>query len=70
MLAWTGLPQLVLIPLVPLLMRRFDPRLLVGVGLALFAASCFMNMRHRPATIAALSSSCRTWCVPSARRWS
>ena len=25
-LAWTGLPQLVLIPLVPRLMKRFDPR--------------------------------------------
>ena len=42
-LAWTGLPQLVLIPLVPRLMRRFDPRLLIGVGFALFAASNFMN---------------------------
>jgi MFS transporter, DHA2 family, multidrug resistance protein len=28
--AWTGLPQLLLIPLVPLLMKRIDPRLLVG----------------------------------------
>ena len=44
-LAWTGLPQLVLIPFVPCLMRRIDARLLVAVGLALFAASCFMNMR-------------------------
>jgi DHA2 family multidrug resistance protein len=43
-LAWTGLPQLVLIPLVPRLMRRFDPRLLIGVGFALFAASNFMNI--------------------------
>ena len=42
-LASTALPQLVLIPFVPRLMRRFDPRLLVVVGLALFAASCFMN---------------------------
>ena len=25
-LAWTGLPQLLLIPLVPLLMKRFDAR--------------------------------------------
>ena len=25
-LAWTGLPQLLLIPLVPLLMKRFDVR--------------------------------------------
>jgi MFS transporter, DHA2 family, multidrug resistance protein len=26
-LAWTGLPQLLLIPLVPLLMKRFDARI-------------------------------------------
>jgi DHA2 family multidrug resistance protein len=43
-LAWTGLPQLVLIPLVPKLMRRFDARLVIGVGFALFAASNFMNV--------------------------
>jgi MFS transporter, DHA2 family, multidrug resistance protein len=42
-LASTALPQLVLIPFVPRLMRRFDARLLVVVGLALFAASCFLN---------------------------
>ena len=42
-LAWTALPQLMLIPFVPRLMRRFDGRLLVAIGLALFAASCFMN---------------------------
>jgi MFS transporter, DHA2 family, multidrug resistance protein len=43
--AWVGLPQLLLIPLVPTLMKRIDPRLLVGVGLLLFAGSCFMNIR-------------------------
>src|SRR5258708_404454 len=43
-LAWTGLPPLVLIPLVPRLMNRFDPRLVIGVGFALFAASNFMNI--------------------------
>jgi DHA2 family multidrug resistance protein len=43
-LAWTGLPQLVLIPLVPRLMKRFDPRLLIGIGFALFAGSNFMNI--------------------------
>jgi len=43
-LAWTGLPQLVLIPLVPRLMRRFDPRGIIIVGFALFAASNFMNI--------------------------
>jgi DHA2 family multidrug resistance protein len=43
-MAWTGLPQLVIVPFVPLLMRRLDSRFLVGVGLAIFAASCFMNL--------------------------
>ena len=43
-LAWTGLPQLLLIPLVPRLMRRFDPRLVIVVGFALFAGSNFMNI--------------------------
>jgi MFS transporter, DHA2 family, multidrug resistance protein len=43
-LAWTGLPQLVLIPLVPRLMQRFDARIIIGVGFALFAASNFMNV--------------------------
>jgi len=42
-LAWTGLPQLILIPLVPLLMKRFDTRYVAFIGLLLFAASCFMN---------------------------
>ena len=43
-LAWTGLPQLVLIPFVPLLMRHIDARLLVGIGFGLFALSCFLNL--------------------------
>ena len=43
-MAWTGLPQLVIIPFVPLLMRRFDSRYLVGFGLVVFAASCFINL--------------------------
>jgi DHA2 family multidrug resistance protein len=43
-LAWTGLPQLALIPLVPRLMQRFDARIIIGVGLALFAGSNFMNI--------------------------
>ena len=42
--AWTGLPQLLVIPLVPLLMKRIDARILVGTGLFIFAASCFMNV--------------------------
>jgi DHA2 family multidrug resistance protein len=43
-LAWTGLPQLVLIPLVPRLMKSLDARLIVGVGFGLFAVSNFMNI--------------------------
>lgn len=40
---WLGLPQLLIISLVPKLMQRFDPRLLLGIGIALFATSCLMN---------------------------
>ncbi|MCK1283549.1 multidrug efflux MFS transporter [Bradyrhizobium sp. 44] len=43
-LAWTGLPQLLLIPLVPRLMQKLDARLIIGVGFVLFAASNFMNI--------------------------
>ena len=43
-LAWTGLPQLLLIPLLPRLMRRFDPRIFIAFGFALFAGSNFMNI--------------------------
>jgi MFS transporter, DHA2 family, multidrug resistance protein len=43
-LAWTGLPQLFLIPLVPQLMKRFDARLIIGAGFVLFATSNFMNI--------------------------
>jgi DHA2 family multidrug resistance protein len=42
-LAWTGLPQLILIPLVPKLMQRIDARYLAAFGLVLFAVSAFMN---------------------------
>ena len=42
-LAWTGLPQLLLIPLVPKLMQRFDVRFIAFTGMALFALSAFMN---------------------------
>ncbi|WP_413988406.1 DHA2 family efflux MFS transporter permease subunit [Labrys okinawensis] len=43
-LAWTGLPQLLLIPLVPRLMKSFDVRYIGFVGIGLFAVSCFMNV--------------------------
>jgi DHA2 family multidrug resistance protein len=47
-LAWTGLPQLVLIPLVPKLMQRFDTRYIAFTGLMIFAYSCFMNTAMSP----------------------
>jgi len=47
-LAWTGLPQLLLIPLVPMLMRRFDARYIAMIGLLIFAYSCFMNTAMSP----------------------
>jgi MFS transporter, DHA2 family, multidrug resistance protein len=43
-LAWTGIPQLLLIPLVPKLMKRFDARFVIAVGFVLFAFSNFMNI--------------------------
>jgi MFS transporter, DHA2 family, multidrug resistance protein len=43
-LAWTGLPQLLLIPLVPMLLKRFDARYIGFVGISTFAASCFMDI--------------------------
>ena len=47
-LAWTGLPQLVIIPFVPWLMARVDLRLVAMCGLAVFAVSCFMNAYMSP----------------------
>ncbi len=43
-LAWTGFPQLLLIPFVPMLMKRFDARYIGFVGIAIFAASSLMNI--------------------------
>ena len=47
-LAWTGLPQLLLIPLVPKLMQRFDARYIAITGLLIFAYSSFMNTAMSP----------------------
>ena len=47
-LAWTGLPQLLIIPFVPWLMARIDARLMVMCGLGIFAVSCFMNAYMSP----------------------
>lgn len=47
---WSGIPQLFLLPLMPFLMRKVDLRLLVGLGLILFAVSCFINVDMSPDT--------------------
>jgi MFS transporter, DHA2 family, multidrug resistance protein len=41
---WSGLPQLVLFPAMPFLMRKIDLRILVIIGTLLFASSCFINV--------------------------
>ena len=43
-LAWTALPQLVLIPLVPRLMKLLDARLIIATGFAVFALSMFLDI--------------------------
>lgn len=40
---WAGIPQLFIVPFVPIVMKRVDLRLMIGIGVALFAISCFMN---------------------------
>ena len=47
---WSGIPQLFLLPLMPFLMKRVDPRILVAGGLILFAVSCFINVDMSPDT--------------------
>lgn len=42
-LIWVGLPQFLIFPILPLLMKRVDLRLLVCWGCILFGFSCFMN---------------------------
>ncbi|MBV9672943.1 MAG: DHA2 family efflux MFS transporter permease subunit [Verrucomicrobia bacterium] len=43
-----GLPQLLIFPFVPRLMKRFDLRLIVCFGAAIFGASCFLNTHMAP----------------------
>lgn len=42
-LIWVGLPQLLVFPMLPFLLKKFDMRLLVAFGCLLFALSCYMN---------------------------
>ena len=46
---WIGLPQLLIFPFVPFLMKKFDLRTLVCVGVFIFGASCYMNISMSPA---------------------
>jgi DHA2 family multidrug resistance protein len=40
---WSGLPQILMMPLAVLLLQRFDARVLLTVGLVLFSGSSLMN---------------------------
>ena len=40
---WVGLPQFLIFPLIPLLSKKVDVRLLVSFGCVIFAGSCLMN---------------------------
>lgn len=42
-MAWAGIPQLFIIPFMPLLIKHFDPRVLIIFGIGVMAASCFMD---------------------------
>jgi MFS transporter, DHA2 family, multidrug resistance protein len=47
-LAWVGLPQLLIIPFMPMLMKRFDPRYILFFGFVVFACSAFLNLNLGP----------------------
>jgi len=42
---WSGVPQLLMMPVAAMLAKRRDLRVLISLGLGLFAASCLMNGR-------------------------
>src|SRR3990167_8685071 len=48
LIMWMGLPQLALIPFVPLLMRVIDPRLLCAIGFMLFGYASFISGSLNP----------------------
>ncbi|HEY9788812.1 MAG TPA: DHA2 family efflux MFS transporter permease subunit [Candidatus Obscuribacterales bacterium] len=43
-LIWSGMPQLLIIPFLPVIMKRVDTRLIIGFGLIMFGISCLMNV--------------------------
>jgi len=47
-LMWVGLPQLVILPFVPQLMKVVDARVIAGAGILLFSGSCFIDPFSRP----------------------
>jgi DHA2 family multidrug resistance protein len=47
-MAWIGLPQLLIIPCMPWLMKRIDPRRLLSFGFLLFFISLMMNLSLGP----------------------
>lgn len=47
-MAWIGLPQLIIIPFMPWLMRKIDPRRLLSCGLFLFFISLLWNLQLGP----------------------
>ncbi|MDE1896291.1 MAG: DHA2 family efflux MFS transporter permease subunit [Rhodospirillales bacterium] len=47
-MAWIGLPQLLIIPCMPWLMKRIDPRRLLSLGFLLFFISLMMNLSLGP----------------------
>jgi DHA2 family multidrug resistance protein len=47
-MALSALPVILLIPILPRIVGRFDPRLMVALGLVCFAASCFVDVHLGP----------------------
>jgi DHA2 family multidrug resistance protein len=41
---WLGIPQLVVIPLIPKLMKYVDARIIIGIGILLFGGSSFLDI--------------------------
>ncbi len=66
---WLGPPQLLLIPVMPRLVRKYDPRMLAGFGFLLYVAGTLMSIHLSP-TIRARSSLQPISCGHSHRCWS
>ncbi len=47
-LIWVGLPQLLVFPFLPYLMKKVDMRVLIFGGTLIFAYSCYMNVYMTP----------------------